>query len=135
MPRKCLHLHLYNTFEKNLNLKRILISTGLLIAIAGLFSCAGQKKAAVVTTTTAEAKMEVSGKIIKTENGKDGYMATLVDAENKNYIVTISIVNLQKSGGTFKRYEVGESIWVRGTSWKDDAGTTYIKAEDIKSIP
>ncbi len=78
--------------------------------------------------------MEVTGEIVKIENGKDGYMATVKDSDNKNYVVTISIVNLQKSGGTYKQFQTGEHIWAKGTFWKDDSGQIYITAKDIKSV-
>lgn len=83
--------------------------------------------------TAAQKEMEVTGEIVKIENGKDGYMATVKDKSGKSYIVTISIVNLQKSGGTFKRYEVGQKITAKGTFWKDDTGNTYITAKNVEA--
>ncbi|ASK29976.1 hypothetical protein CEY12_07580 [Chryseobacterium sp. T16E-39] len=83
-------------------------------------------------TASDSTTLSVTGKVTNIENGKDGYMATIQDADGKEYTATISIVNLQKSGGTFKRYEIGNTISVKGPSWKDDQGKTYIKAEQLK---
>ncbi|MDA3614614.1 hypothetical protein [Polluticaenibacter yanchengensis] len=77
-------------------------------------------------------EIEVSGKIIKIENGKDGYMATLDIGDGKTYVATISVVNLQKSNSEYKAHKEGETITVKGPSWTDDAGIIYIKAESLK---
>jgi hypothetical protein len=58
-------------------------------------------------------------------------MATIKDAHGKEYVVTISIVNLQKSGNQFKRYEIGDVISVKSPSWKDEQRKTYITAAKI----
>lgn len=77
-------------------------------------------------------EIEVSGKITKVENGKDGYMATLDIGDGKTYVATISAVNLQKTNSAYKAYKEGETITVKGPSWTDDAGIIYIKAESLK---
>ena len=77
-------------------------------------------------------EIEVSGKITKVENGKDGYMATLDISDGKTYVATISAVNLQKTNSAYKAYKEGETITVKGPSWADDAGVIYIKAESLK---
>lgn len=109
-------------------------SIGLLFMIASVSSCSNQKKATETSQTSEQHEMEVTGEILKIENGKDGYMATVKDSDLKNYVVTISIVNLQKSGGTYKQFQVGERIWAKGTFWKDDAGQIYITAKDVKQV-
>jgi hypothetical protein len=116
-------------------MKHLFISIGLLIAAGAVISCNNQKKVAAASTQTAEQKeIEITGAIVKIENGKDGYMATVNDKNNKSYIVTISLVNMQKSGGTFKRFETGQKIKAKGTFWKDDAGNTYITAKNVEAV-
>jgi len=81
---------------------------------------------------TMQQTITITGEIITVENGKDGYMATIKTAENKEYTATISVVNLQKNGGVFKRYEVGDTVTVTGTYWSTDEGKEYITATAIK---
>ncbi|MET0466348.1 MAG: hypothetical protein ABW007_24540 [Chitinophagaceae bacterium] len=76
--------------------------------------------------------LKVTGVISKIENGKDGYMATLKDSTGKEFVATISIVNLQKSGGHFKRYKEGEKITVSGPSWKDDSNLEHITVTNLE---
>ncbi|MEY8760506.1 hypothetical protein [Chryseobacterium tongliaoense] len=90
-----------------------------------------QITASELSGTEADDTISVTGKITKIENGKDGYMTTIQDSAGKEYVATISIVNLQKSGSQYKRYEVGNTISVKGPSWKDDQGKTYIKVEKL----
>ena len=85
-----------------------------------------------VLTPTGPDTLNVTGVISKIENGKDGYMATLKDSTGKEVVATISIVNLQKSGGQFKRYKEGEKISVAGPSWKDDAGLMHITVTSLQ---
>lgn len=115
-------------------MKTLFISIGLVVALGTVVSCSNHKKAASSTQVTEQKEMEVAGEIVKIENGKDGYMATVNDKNGKPHIVTISIVNLQKSGGTFKRFEVGQKIKAGGTFWKDDSGTTYITAKNVEAV-
>lgn len=76
--------------------------------------------------------LRVNGKIIHIENGKDGYMATLLTTDNKEYIATISIQNLNKRGQKYNKYDVGDTITVEGPFWKDDSGKTYITAYKLQ---
>lgn len=115
-------------------MRNLFISIGLLIAVGAVISCNNQKKVAATTQTSEQKEMEITGEIVKIENGKDGYMATVNDKNNKSYIVTISVVNMQKSGGTFKRFEAGQKIKAKGTFWKDDAGNTYITAKNVEAV-
>lgn len=101
------------------------------MAMGTVISCNNQKKATAATQTGEQKEMEVTGEITKIENGKDGYMATVNDKDGKSYIVTISVVNLQKSGGTFKRFEVGQKIKANGSFWKDESGITHITAQNV----
>ena len=78
-----------------------------------------------------ETEFSVTGKITGIEKGKDGYMATIEDSTGKKYTATISIVNLQKSGGTYKAHEVGETITVQGPGWSDSTGNTFIMAKQL----
>ncbi|WBV58206.1 hypothetical protein PFY10_07080 [Chryseobacterium daecheongense] len=112
-------------------MKKILALAILTLGIFNMTSCTA-KPSAQSGDQEKDMTIEAKGKITKIENGKDGYMATIQDADGKEYVATISIVNLQKSGSTYKRYEVGDSIYVKGPSWKDDQGKVYIKAEQLK---
>ncbi|MFS4474390.1 hypothetical protein [Chryseobacterium sp. T20] len=58
--------------------------------------------------------VSVSGKITKIENGKDGYTATIIDTAGKEYIVTVSVMDLQKNGEPYQLYKVGDTISVTG---------------------
>lgn len=116
-------------------MKHLLISIGLLITALTFTSCHNPKKAAASAQTAERKEMEITGEIVKIENGKDGYMATVNDKNNKSYFVTISLVNMQKSGGTFKRFETGQKIKAKGTFWNDDAGNTYITAKNVEAVP
>ncbi len=84
------------------------------------------------TTSSASDTLNVTGIISKIENGKDGYMATLKDSTGKEFVATISIVNLQKSGGAFKRYKEGDKITVGGPSWKDETNLEHITVTSLK---
>jgi len=79
-----------------------------------------------------EKEHAVKGKITAIEKGKDGYTATLKDASGTTYKATISMVNLQKYGGTFKRYDVGDTIWIKGSVWEDPTGAKYITVKELK---
>ena len=88
------------------------------------------KPEAAVAAPQADT-LSITGKITKIDNGKDGYMATIAGAEGREVVATISIINLQKSGGEFKRYEVGETISVSGPVWKDDNGVEHITVHKL----
>ncbi len=115
-------------------MKTLFISIGLLVVTGTMVSCSSQKKGTTSTQITEQKEMEVTGEIVKIENGKDGYMATVKDQNSKSYIVTISMVNLQKSGGRFKRFEVGQQITANGTFWQDDSGAIYITAKKVAAV-
>ncbi|MBT2622535.1 hypothetical protein [Chryseobacterium sp. ISL-6] len=112
-------------------MKKILAIAVLTLGIYSVTSCTA-KQATSSTDMEKNDSITATGKVTKIENGKDGYMATIQDTNGKEYVATISIVNLQKSGSTFKRYEVGDTVTVQGPSWKDDQGKIYIKAEQLK---
>lgn len=100
--------------------------------LASASSCSSQKN--TVNMEQQVSQQEVIGTITAIENGKDGYMATVKDKKGAISIVTISIVNLQKSGGTFKRYNIGDRIQAKGEFWKDQAGVMHITAKSIKEV-
>lgn len=121
-------------------MKQRLLTTILGMGLLSLTACNNEQEAPKdekpVEQSTPETKPEekeisVTGKITGIENGKDGYMATIEDSTGKTYTATISIVNLQKSGGTYKKHEVGETITVSGPSWSDEAGKTYIMTKQL----
>lgn len=108
-------------------LKYILAASVLLFMC---YACSTSKK----TSDALDSKdkiQTVTGKITTIENGKDGYMATLVTAEGQTYIATISIVNMQKFNGTFKRHEVGDTITVIGEGFQNDAKENYILVHQL----
>ena len=119
--------------------KKAMIALFALAAVS-FTSCNTSKAKAEEETPVEEtqkpAEMDqtitVTGEVVNIESGKDGYMATVKTAEGKEYTATISIVNLQKSGGTFKRYEVGDTATVTGKSWSNDEGKQYITATAIE---
>ncbi len=116
-----------------------LIIAGILTC--SLLSCQEQKNIEevqeIIEADEASREDEINiisakGKIISIENGKDGYMATIESEDGQKYVATISIINLQKSGGEFKRYEIGDVIEVSGESWEDASGMKYITAQQLK---
>ncbi len=74
----------------------------------------------------------VNGRVTEIEDGKDGYTATIKNTNGDEYIATISVVNLQKGSGNYKKYAVGDSITVKGTLWEDDKGKNYITVEELQ---
>lgn len=111
-------------------MKKIFVVTKLILVIFSITSCT-TKQTSTLTDIEKNSIATASGKIIKIENGKDGYMATIQDLKEKKYVITISIINLQKVSGKFKRYEVGDTISVKGPSWKDEQGIIHIIAEKL----
>ena len=122
-------------------MKQIIASAFVIMSLSVLTACNNQaktkqeEKPALTETTTepkaGEMEISVTGKITGIEKGKDGYMATLEDSTGKKFTATISIVNLQKSGGTYKAHEVGETITVKGPGWSDSTGNTFIMAKQL----
>ncbi len=121
-------------------MKKIIVSTILGLAVVSFTACGTDStppkeeipaEQAIAPEKPADTIYSATGKITKIENGKDGYMATLQDDKNKTYIATISIVNLQKSGGTYKKHDVGDTITVNGTGWQDNEGNTFIMVKQL----
>lgn len=110
-------------------MKRIILATGVLTALMTT-GCKNQQTVEKNNTEQQEI-MTVKGKVVEIENGKDGYMATIQDTKGINYIATISMVNLQKSGGIFKRFNVEDKVSVSGPFWKDADGIVHITATKI----
>lgn len=122
-------------------MKQIIASAFVVLSLSVLAACNNQaetkqEEKPASTETTTEPKAEetettVTGKITGIEKGKDGYMATLEDSTGKKFTATISMINLQKSGGTYKTHEVGETITVKGPGWSDSTGNTFIMAKQL----
>ncbi len=121
-------------------MKKVIASTILGLGIVSLMACSNESEPpkeekpaeqTVVSDKPADTIFSVTGKITKIENGKDGYMATVQDEKNKNYIATISIVNLQEGGSTYKKHNVGDTISVKGSGWQDNEGNTYITVKQL----
>lgn len=111
-------------------MKKIIIFGGLAFGLFNVLSCTANKPNQS-TGMDNKKTVSVSGIITHIENGKDGYIATIKDKTNKEYVGTISIINLQKSGSQFKRYEIGDTISVAGPFWKDEQGKTHITVEKL----
>ncbi|WP_126973990.1 hypothetical protein [Gynurincola endophyticus] len=79
-----------------------------------------------------EQTIRISGIVTSIENGKDGYMATIKAADGQEYIATISVVNLNKYGGTYKKKELNDSVTVAGPTWADAEGKKYIMAKELE---
>lgn len=75
--------------------------------------------------------LEVEGKITHIQNGKDGYTATLLAADNKTYFATISRVNLSKNNKEYRLFTVGETITVKGSFWTDKSENIHITVSDV----
>lgn len=104
----------------------------LALSLGLLGSCKSKKVDQQANNSEKEGQMTVTGKVQQIENGKDGYMATLLDKDGKSFVATISIINLQKSGAPYKRYEIGDTITVSGPFWKDESGITHITVQNLK---
>ncbi|MCJ8155095.1 hypothetical protein MKJ01_15105 [Chryseobacterium sp. SSA4.19] len=111
-------------------MKKIIFTACLLLSTVSIISCTASKMNEP-SNSESQNSVAVSGTVTHIENGKDGYMATVKNSSGKEYIITISMVNLQKSGIQFKRYNVGDTITVTGPSWKDEQGKVYITAEKL----
>jgi lysyl-tRNA synthetase class II len=111
-------------------MKQIGMIAVLVIGLLGAGSCATKPNNQTNTETNQE--LSVTGEIMARENGKDGYTATIKDANGKVYFATISIINMQKSGGEYKSFKVGDKITVQGKSWKDAEGKAHITVFSVK---
>ncbi|GEP91860.1 hypothetical protein [Chitinophaga terrae (ex Kim and Jung 2007)] len=112
-------------------MKQTMIATALAVSLLGATSCSSTRKAGSVIEND-HMELSVAGEITAIENGKDGYTATIKEASGKEYLATISIVNLQKHGGQYKRYNVGDKISVKGPLWKDQEGKLHITVHEMK---
>ena len=105
----------------------------IIFAIVLLSSC----KTKIITSTNTEVEQKtitITGEVTAIQKGKDGYTATIKDKKGDESYATISIINLQKSNGTYKTSQVGDTITVTGEYWKDAEGKINVKANDIKLI-
>lgn len=108
-------------------MKQLLLAGFFALGLSGI-SCSSTK-AKVENTTTKE--ISATGIVSSISNGKDGYMASFKGQDNKNYVATISIVNLNKKGEAYKTYKIGDRISVKGAFWKDSDGTIHITAQEL----
>lgn len=112
-------------------MKKIGITIILAIGLfSGISSCA--TKAKIRTSAENNRELSVTGAVTAVENGKDGYTATIKDADGKLYYATISIVNLQKSGSKYKPCKIGDNITVQGPYWKDEERKIHITVHKLK---
>ena len=100
----------------------------LLIMIFSAGSCTTKSR----TSVEDNQELSVKGEITEIETGKDGYVATIKDADGKEYYATISIVNLQKRGNKYEGHKVGDKIAVTGAGWKDAEGKAHITVYELK---
>ena len=102
----------------------------IIFAIVLLSSC----KTKIITRTNTEVEQKtitITGEVTAIVNSKDGYTATIKDKKGAESYATISIINLQKSNGTYKSCKVGDTITVTGEYWEDAEGKIHIKANDL----
>jgi len=127
-------------------MKKVYRSLILVVAIAAMASCDSNKKATVaedgtevVKVRTPEATQEskeeekdsiisVEGQVKEINKGKDGYTAILT-TENGIYFATISIPNL-KDPKQYRAVEIGETVKVKGDSWKMEEDN-YITVREL----
>lgn len=94
----------------------------LLVAVVALLSFAACNQTKKMNSTDGPSSpavkdiIEVTGKVTTIANGKDGYTATIVTAENISYAATISIPNMTDPSN-YRRVAVGETVTVSGELW------------------
>lgn len=127
-------------------MKKVYRSLILVVAITAMASCNSNKKATVtedgtevVKVRTPEATEEskeeekdsiisVEGEVKEINQGKDGYTAILT-TEDGIYFATISIPNL-KDPKQYRAVKIGETIKVKGDSWKMEEDN-YITVREL----
>ena len=127
-------------------MKKVYRSLILVVAITAMTSCNSNKKATVaedgtevVKVRTPEATEEskeeekdsiisVEGEVKEINQGKDGYTAILT-TEDGIYFATISIPNL-KDPKQYRAVKIGETIKVKGDSWKMEEDN-YITVREL----
>lgn len=127
-------------------MKKVYKSLILVVAITAMASCNSNKKATVtedgtevVKVRTPEATEEskeeekdsiisVEGEVKEINQGKDGYTAILT-TEDGIYFATISIPNL-KDPKQYRAVKIGETIKVKGDSWKMEEDN-YITVREL----
>lgn len=127
-------------------MKKVYKSLILVVAITAMASCNSNKKATVTEDgtevvkvrtheSTEESKEEekdsiisVQGEVKEINQGKDGYTAILT-TEDGIYFATISIPNL-KDPKQYRAVKIGETIKVKGDSWKMEEDN-YITVREL----
>src|SRR5690606_23655735 len=112
--------------QKSNTMKLIKFFTVLVIGILVTSGCSNNQ-----SNTDENQQITITGEITAVENGKDGYTATIQDDKGELYFATISIINLQKSGGEYQAHEVGDKITVTGPQWQDDDGKSHITVQKL----
>ncbi|ATL48726.1 hypothetical protein COR50_17010 [Chitinophaga caeni] len=101
----------------------LLLSSGMMIGACNQNTKPAQKDSAMQEEKdfgqqdSIATSKEINGKIQEIVNGKDGYTATVQSTDGAVYFATISHANL-KDPKTYKSYQVGDSIHVKGDYWK-----------------
>lgn len=129
-------------------MKTTFVKLFVLGAVIAMSSCNSNKKAAVKEDGTEVVKIRtpeateagkeeekvdtiaVQGKVNEINKGKDGYTATLTTEDGKIYHATISIPNL-KDPKQYRSVQIGETIKVKGDSWKMEKDD-YITVRELE---
>lgn len=117
-------------------MKSIILKGSVLIMLLGTVGCQQKNTSEEIEEILEEEVQEpliisVKGEIQHIENGKDGYVATLRTEDGTIYHATISMVNLQKHGSEFSRYEAGDKITVSGEVWEDGEGNKNVVVHQL----
>ena len=116
-------------FCKINTMKKTILYSTIIFGFFAFASCSTSKQN--TDTKLQEKIIHISGTVSELDSGKDGYMAMIKTDNNENYKATISIINLQKSGSTYKTLKIGDNISVSGPTWHDADGNKYIKVEKL----
>ena len=117
-------------------------TTVIALLTAFIFISCGEKKAAEDLSTqpvdsaevvdkviekeeVVDQQINVTGKVVEIQQGKDGVTAKIESEEGKHYFATISIPNL-KDPTQYREVKVGDKITVSGEPWEME-GHTHIK--------
>lgn len=85
----------------------------------------------IKVTSLNDDVITVSGQVTAIHTHKDGYTAVIKDDKNQEYHALISIVNLNRSGNTYKKANVNDNLKVKGDFWIDINGVKQIKVTQI----
>lgn len=108
-------------------MKHIGIIVILAIGLLGINTCTTRTNKIIVENNQ---KLSITGEITAIQNGKDGFTATIKDANGKEYYATISFVNSHGSGRG-SNY-IGNKITVKGSYWKDGKGGIHVTVDEYE---